>query len=67
MDNLFSTHPSTENRVAALDRLSREMRLGGLGAARTTTSRAPLGAAAPDLAKIMGAFIFTLKHENVGR
>jgi heat shock protein HtpX len=31
MDNLFSTHPSTENRVAALDRLSREMGLGGFG------------------------------------
>jgi heat shock protein HtpX len=29
MDNLFSTHPSTENRVAALDKLSREMGLGG--------------------------------------
>ena len=33
MDNLFSTHPSTENRVAALDELSREMGLGGLSAA----------------------------------
>jgi heat shock protein HtpX len=33
MDNLFSTHPSTENRVAALDKLSREMGLGGFGAA----------------------------------
>jgi heat shock protein HtpX len=29
MDNLFSTHPSTENRIEALDRLSREMGLGG--------------------------------------
>jgi heat shock protein HtpX len=33
MDNLFSTHPSTENRVAALDKLSREMGLGSFGAA----------------------------------
>jgi hypothetical protein len=33
MDNLFSTHPSTENRVAALEKLSREMGLGGFGAA----------------------------------
>jgi heat shock protein HtpX len=33
MDNLFSTHPSTENRVAALDELSREMALGGFGTA----------------------------------
>ena len=32
MNNLFSTHPSTENRVAALDKLSREMGLGGFGA-----------------------------------
>jgi heat shock protein HtpX len=31
MDNLFSTHPSTENRVTTLDRLSREMGLGGFG------------------------------------
>ena len=31
MDNLFSTHPSTENRVAALDELSREMGLGDFG------------------------------------
>lgn len=29
MDNLFSTHPSTENRIAALDELAREM--GGFG------------------------------------
>jgi heat shock protein HtpX len=28
MDNLFSTHPSTENRIAALNELSREMSLG---------------------------------------
>jgi heat shock protein HtpX len=27
MDNLFSTHPSTENRIAALEKLSREMGL----------------------------------------
>jgi heat shock protein HtpX len=33
MDNLFSTHPSTENRIAALERLSREMGLSGFGAA----------------------------------
>jgi heat shock protein HtpX len=25
MDNLFSTHPSTENRIAALDALAREL------------------------------------------
>src|SRR6476660_6314409 len=33
MDNLFSTHPSTENRVAALASQSREMGLDGCGAA----------------------------------
>jgi heat shock protein HtpX len=32
MDNLFSTHPSTENRIAALEELSRAMGLGGFGA-----------------------------------
>jgi heat shock protein HtpX len=32
MDNLFSTHPSTENRVAALEKLSREMGMGSFGA-----------------------------------
>jgi len=31
IDNLFSTHPSTENRVAALERLSVEMGQGGFG------------------------------------
>ncbi len=30
MDNLFSTHPSTENRIAALQRLAAEMGQGGL-------------------------------------
>jgi len=29
MDNLFSTHPSAENRIAALEELSRQMGLGG--------------------------------------
>jgi heat shock protein HtpX len=32
MDNLFSTHPSTENRIAALNELAREM--GGVGSTR---------------------------------
>jgi len=46
MDNLFSTHPSTENRVAALDKLSREMGLGGFNAAipaGDTRSHGPWG------------------------
>jgi heat shock protein HtpX len=29
IDNLFSTHPSTENRIAALEQLAREMGPGG--------------------------------------
>jgi heat shock protein HtpX len=33
MDNLFSTHPSTENRIAALEELSREMGVGGFDGA----------------------------------
>ncbi|MCC7347556.1 MAG: zinc metalloprotease HtpX [Variibacter sp.] len=31
MDNLFSTHPATENRIAALHEIAREMSAGGLG------------------------------------
>jgi heat shock protein HtpX len=34
MDNLFSTHPATENRVAALEALARQMGVGGFGAAQ---------------------------------
>jgi heat shock protein HtpX len=42
MDNLFSTHPSTENRIAALEKLSREMGLGGFtGAANVGDTRSP--------------------------
>jgi heat shock protein HtpX len=41
MDNLFSTHPSTENRIAALDQLAADMGLsrheGGDGLAHSTT------------------------------
>ena len=29
MDNLFSTHPATENRIAALEQVAREMGTGG--------------------------------------
>jgi heat shock protein HtpX len=46
MDNLFSTHPSTENRIAALEKLSREMGLGSFdGAAHVgdTRSHGPWG------------------------
>ena len=46
MDNLFSTHPSTENRIAALEKLAREMGQGGLGLAAANEelrSRGPWG------------------------
>ena len=43
MDNLFSTHPSTENRVAALERLAREMGVGGATAAPPTPWSAASG------------------------
>jgi heat shock protein HtpX len=57
MDNLFSTHPSTENRIAALERLAAEMGLGRFGRAapapdypahsaspwRTSNARGPWG------------------------
>jgi heat shock protein HtpX len=43
MDNLFSTHPATENRIAALQQLAREMGRDGLGV-RTRTRPAPRAA-----------------------
>jgi heat shock protein HtpX len=46
MDNLFSTHPATENRIAALQRLGMEMGRGGFGA-RPATPDYPAGPAGP--------------------
>jgi heat shock protein HtpX len=43
MDNLFSTHPSTENRVAALERLSRDMGLGEFAVTQPSISSAQSG------------------------
>ena len=34
MDNLFSTHPATENRIAALQELARTTGAGGIGSSR---------------------------------
>jgi heat shock protein HtpX len=34
MDNLFSTHPNTENRIAALERMARETPAGSTGMVR---------------------------------
>jgi heat shock protein HtpX len=42
MDNLFSTHPSTENRIAALNELSRELG-GGAGSTRSGYTPRPAG------------------------
>jgi heat shock protein HtpX len=42
MDNLFSTHPNTENRIAALEEIAREMGQTG-GAARAEAAAAPWG------------------------
>jgi len=44
MDNLFSTHPATENRIAALQELARRMGQGGFGG---YTPARPAAAAAP--------------------
>ncbi len=41
MDNLFSTHPATENRVAALERMATEM--GNYTAPLTSARRGPWG------------------------
>jgi heat shock protein HtpX len=43
MDNLFSTHPATQNRVAALQQLAGQM--GGGGASFGRPSSSPRGAA----------------------
>jgi heat shock protein HtpX len=37
IDNLFSTHPSTENRIAALERLAAEMGRGGFNQQASAT------------------------------
>lgn len=41
MDNLFSTHPSTENRIAALQQMASEMAPAGASGARTARPAAP--------------------------
>jgi len=46
MDNLFSTHPSTENRIAALRRLSAELGRGAFGTSAATPDY-PAHAAGP--------------------
>jgi heat shock protein HtpX len=46
MDNLFSTHPSTENRVAALERMAHEMGQAGWRAPAASNHR-PAGGGSP--------------------
>ncbi|HEX7882446.1 MAG TPA: protease HtpX, partial [Afipia sp.] len=44
MDNLFSTHPSTENRVHELQRLAGELEMrGGFATASANASTSPRG------------------------
>ena len=45
VDNLFATHPSTENRIAALQRLVGELGTGGVppSASARYPSRSPWG------------------------
>jgi len=45
MDNLFSSHPATENRIAALQQLATELGTGGAPtvAAQRYPSRGPWG------------------------
>jgi heat shock protein HtpX len=43
MDNLFSTHPATENRIAALRDLAQQFRSGGIAAKAGFAGQAPSG------------------------
>jgi heat shock protein HtpX len=43
MDNLFATHPSTENRVAALQELARQMGLSGYRRPAAAPAEGPWG------------------------
>jgi heat shock protein HtpX len=45
MDNLFSTHPSTENRIAELQRLAAELGPGTGAASQSIPRTGPWGAA----------------------
>ena len=47
MDNLFSTHPATENRIAALQKLARVMDGGGFGPTPRTGSFLPGASTSP--------------------
>jgi heat shock protein HtpX len=43
MDNLFSTHPDTANRIAALEKLARDMRMDTRTASAPAEENAPAG------------------------
>ena len=47
MDNLFATHPSTENRIEALEQVARAMGLGGLGRPRAAAPASPAQPSGP--------------------
>ncbi len=42
MDNLFSTHPATENRIAALQELAQQMGRGGFGRGPQVATGGPM-------------------------
>ncbi|KAB2920264.1 MAG: zinc metalloprotease HtpX [Hyphomicrobiaceae bacterium] len=43
MDNLFSTHPNTDNRIAELEKLAGEMGVSGRAATRSAPASGPWG------------------------
>jgi heat shock protein HtpX len=47
MDNLFATHPSTENRIAALNALARELGQSGYGGGESFASGSHYAGSAP--------------------
>jgi len=47
MDNLFSTHPNTANRIAELEHLAEEMGATSRGQGRDLPGSSPWGSAAP--------------------
>jgi heat shock protein HtpX len=47
MDNLFATHPSTQNRIAALQRLTSQFGGGGFAPPTSPPARDGSGASGP--------------------
>ena len=69
-DNLFATHPSTENRIAALQELAAEMGQGGLAAsaaAPRSRRRAPAARGAAPPRRPVGLSRRPLRHRSQSR